>query len=190
MLVSPSSFWVAVSSLWGFFAVFCCGLLFSVPNLAVVGVQVWVCLCCSVVGRGVHPCPLWLDADGGPLASVGVTSSLVWPSLVMMASSESATLMGSGSASSSLSLLISLMTRSVIMSAPSCFPAFTRLRNAASSLLSYGILCESIRSMRSLTCVSGLSSPSVMCTYSPSATPMYCPALRATAVACWYWIEA
>ena len=41
--------------------------------------------------------------------------------------------------------------------------------------------------MRSVTCVSVLSSPSVMWTYSPGATPMYSPALRATVVACWHW---
>ena len=44
--------------------------------------------------------------------------------------------------------------------------------------------------MRSVTGASVLSSPSVMWTYSTGATPMYCPALRATAVACWYWSEA
>ena len=34
MLVLPSSFWVAVSFLWGFFVVFCCGLWFSLPGAA------------------------------------------------------------------------------------------------------------------------------------------------------------
>ena len=117
-------------------------------------------------------------------------SSVAWPSSVRMASSKSATLMGSGSASSCFSLLISLMTRSVIMSAPGGFPAFIRLRMAASSLVSCGILCESIWSMRYVTCVSVLLSLTVMGTYSAGAAPMYCPALRATAVACWYWSEA
>ena len=44
--------------------------------------------------------------------------------------------------------------------------------------------------MRSVTYVSVLSSPSVMCMYSLGATPMYRPALRTTAMACWYWSEA
>ena len=64
--------------------------------------------------------------------SVGVLSLVVWPSSFRMVSSQSATLMGSGCASSYFSLLISLMTRSVIMSEPSCFPAFIRLWKAAS----------------------------------------------------------
>ena len=122
--------------------------------------------------------------------SVGVMSSLVWLSSVMMASSQFGVLMGSGSASNCFSLLISRMTRSVIMSAPSCLPAFMRLRNAASLPVSRGILCESIWSMHFVACVSVLSSPKVRCMYSPGATPMYCPALRATVVACWYWSEA
>ena len=71
-------------------------------------------------------------------------SSLVWASSVMMASSQSATLMGSGSASSSFSWLIYRMTRSVIMSEPNCFPAFMRLLNAAPSPASCGIFCGSI----------------------------------------------
>ena len=98
--------------------------------------------------------------------SVGVMSSLVWPSSFMMDLSQFATLMGSGSASNYFSLLISRMTRSVIMPAPSCFPAFMRLRNAASLPVSCGIFCESIWSMRSVNCVSVLLSPSVRCMYS------------------------
>ena len=41
-----------------------------------------------------------------------------------------------------------------------------------------------------LVCGSVVSSPSARCMYSPGATPMYCPALRATAAACRYWSEA
>ena len=77
----------------------------------------------------------------------------------------------------------------VIMSEPSCFPAFMRLLIAALSPVSCGIFCRSIWSMRSITGVSDVSFPSVKCMYSPGATPMYCAALRATAVACWYWSE-
>ena len=76
--------------------------------------------------------------------SNGIMSSLVWPSSVMMAWSPSATLMGS--ARNCFSLLTSLMTRSVIMSAPSCFTTFMRLRNAASSPVSCGILLHMLGS--------------------------------------------
>ena len=44
--------------------------------------------------------------------------------------------------------------------------------------------------MRSVTCVCVASYPSVRCMYAPVATPMFCPALRVMAVACWYWSEA
>ena len=146
---------------------------------------------CAGVGRPVSLCCLSRCLSMSIVSScrwrsVGGMSSLEWPSSVMMASPQFATLMGSGFASSCFSWLTFRMTRYVIMSAPSCFPAFMRLRNAASSPASCGILCKSIWSMRYVTCVSVLWSPSVRCMYSPGATPMYCPALRATVVACWY----
>ena len=93
--------------------------------------------------------------------------------------------MGVGSARSCFSVLSSLMTLEVIMSAPSGFPA-SILRKGASSPISQGIFCWSIWSMRSDASWSMVSSPGVICMYSPVATPMYYRALRAKAVAYWY----
>ena len=50
----------------GVFCGVCCGLLFSVPGVAVVRVLLWVLLVCLVVGRGVHLCPC-PSVGGGPL---------------------------------------------------------------------------------------------------------------------------